>query len=497
MASAGLDTLAPELVYLILQEMATPTDLSALIHASAPFYRTFLLWRSTTLANVLRNAIHPDVLFDALAVLKAPEVKELQYQSDDARLKANVEFLEGYSSTRESTCYGDLRDLAVSIPLCRLYSSLDHFITDFSRKALNALSGRPGLDALSHLLGGCDELETSQIPNLLNTERARLHRAFFRFELCQRLFSWVGGLPGYLTLSRQVNESNLLLALLPPWEVEEVVCIHQYLTRVLENVFDEVEDEFVAAVLRESDENLSHIGEAGSLYSDTATSTPVSESMSTHHDFKESFQDYLARMDRSGLDHGLEFFGDNWKWKHTYRIDYLRAQGLQFLDDFIKLDKQDQTELCASVPSRYELWCKQVFHVVPVQDRLLQREINGERTGLESSLGGENIKDCNKGWLWAAGYQATVRYNIAANCDLRRFGYVFWDSKRLEECGLLETICKPEEVVSNDPTMLPRLLGRPSATVRLRGRKFQPQIFERLDFKPLRLGKLRRRRSRR
>ena len=130
MASARLDTLAPELVFLVLQEVLTPAGLSALIHTSAPFYRSFLLWRSTTSANVLRNAIHSDVLFDSLAALKAPEVKELSYRSGDSRSKAVAKFLKGYSSTLDCTYYGDLRDLAVSIPLCRLYSSVGHFIKD-------------------------------------------------------------------------------------------------------------------------------------------------------------------------------------------------------------------------------------------------------------------------------------------------------------------------------------------------------------------------------
>jgi len=64
-------------------------------------------------------------------------------------------------------------------------------------------------------------------------------------------------------------------------------------------------------------------------------------------------------------------------------------------------------------------------------------------SGVKMQFQRDSIRSPNHAWLWAHGYQPCELYVEASRGfpvgeGLRRFGYVFWDSKRLQASKILE-----------------------------------------------------------
>jgi len=63
--------------------------------------------------------------------------------------------------------------------------------------------------------------------------------------------------------------------------------------------------------------------------------------------------------------------------------------------------------------------------------------------GVKFQFRGDAIDKPNVAWLWAHEYQpcdqyVQSRWEYAMGEGLRRFGYLFWDSKRMHESGILQ-----------------------------------------------------------
>ncbi|MCJ1390529.1 hypothetical protein MMC18_003389 [Xylographa bjoerkii] len=251
---------------------------------------------------------------------------------------------------------------------------------------------------------------------------------FLSFRTVSKLFYTGGGFREWKALSSNEDRSNLFLAILSPWEVEELASVHQYFTLLHGKIFDSLEDTFVAAIRREVERDLTHTSETGSLCSNTTSSISIDETVSPSHEHVESFQNYFLWRDSRGLEHGLYFFEKWWKLhRHSSQIEFLHSRSLQVLKGFIKLDRQDQTDICASVSSRGGSWLEPALEAPRAQSSILQREMDGERTGSEPSHESDPIKVPSDGWLRPVGYEATVMYNVSANHNFRKVGYVFWD----------------------------------------------------------------------
>ena len=64
-------------------------------------------------------------------------------------------------------------------------------------------------------------------------------------------------------------------------------------------------------------------------------------------------------------------------------------------------------------------------------------------SGVKMQFQGDSIQNPNQAWLWAHSYQPCELYVEASHQfpvgeGLRRFGYVFWDNKRLQASGILQ-----------------------------------------------------------
>ena len=86
---------------------------------------------------------------------------------------------------------------------------------------------------------------------------------------------------------------------------------------------------------------------------------------------------------------------------------------------------------------------------------------------------GDACEKRNHAWLWAHQFCPQNLYSLECNLDLRAWGYVFWDSNRLEKLGVMK---EPRSVLDcsrfpehYDDPLGDRLYTEPSAQERLRG----------------------------
>ncbi|KAJ3580502.1 hypothetical protein NPX13_g59 [Xylaria arbuscula] len=227
----ALDHLAPELLCSILASLESPRDLYSLIKASPASLRAFIPCRRSTFSAIIRNALAPDAVHHALALLHVPE-PPVSFHNDGRnaelfRLRVKI-YLKQYfraSSWRFPT------DLPSIITLIRLISQISRFVDGYFDFAMETM--------------GLTE-ETGCLRPLSSTEIARLQRAFLRFEIYCRINPLLDCLTSTLSSDFQFR---YFIKKMAPWEVEEVTCIHEYLATVIGRYILEAEDRLMHAIL--------------------------------------------------------------------------------------------------------------------------------------------------------------------------------------------------------------------------------------------------------
>lgn len=206
--SASLEALALELQLEILQMLTDLPSLDAIVHASPSYHRAYLNGRQSILAKVVSRDIGPDTLFEAHAVAMALAIDN----KDGSEIR---KFLEDYESTRTEPASVSIERLPfkrIAI-LSRLQYAVRFASKDFCQATLSR-----------HPLSSEKE---EDIPPLSTNEARRISRAFYRFEIFCRIFSQ----PGFRVKRKLdcMDMCHLFLNQFPPWEVEEIACIRDYM----------------------------------------------------------------------------------------------------------------------------------------------------------------------------------------------------------------------------------------------------------------------------
>lgn len=260
---AHLEELPSELLGHIFVLLDSLQDLHAIIKASPKCFRVYKTSPGIFLTAVLTNAIHPDTLYDALAVtyMRGQPFKYLHQKQEI------VDFLDGYFR-HDTTKIHFPRDVPSIIILAKLYAQVCRLADHYCRHALHALySSEVRLRSIIRhnidLLEGIQASEQKPSSIYVNghsevsaTERARVHRAFYRYELYTLCFP----------VNRETCESLLssstqyhhFIRKMGPWEVEELSCLGQHLQLQVATCQVRVENELVDRVLlaaSERDEN--------------------------------------------------------------------------------------------------------------------------------------------------------------------------------------------------------------------------------------------------
>ncbi|MCJ1434095.1 hypothetical protein MMC27_003461 [Xylographa pallens] len=202
-----------ELTQLILCALPDAVTLRALILSHSSFYRAFVAGRSLITLQVLLNQIPPNLLPDAVAVLKSCRLKPWSRELVQGFL---VYYHEGRFSTLPAWTISD------AIPVSALYDDIAFFMADFSTVALAA-----------HPITGIPDV--SPLP-LTSHEKSRISQAFYRFELYCNLFRerrWKDD------RFRPEEQRDMFFDKYSPWENEQLACVHDYLYRRMVAVYNE------------------------------------------------------------------------------------------------------------------------------------------------------------------------------------------------------------------------------------------------------------------
>lgn len=214
-----MDSLPPELKIELMRRVDEISLLSTLIHSIPSFFNVFITAKGSILRSVLRRAIQPSVTQDALTVVYSSKLTVPD--PDEVR-----QFLKEYKyrlKTMESAAFPEpSTSLSVHMDLARTHKLVEWFTYDLCSSILSN-------DPFIHQQG-----ETKHLP-ISTDETIRIHRALYRFELYCDLFR-----PTIPSRLGSDEACERLLNLWPAWEVEELSCIHNYLSRRLSDVIDEV-----------------------------------------------------------------------------------------------------------------------------------------------------------------------------------------------------------------------------------------------------------------
>ena len=231
------NNLPPELLIHLQRSVDSPRDLHSLLSASPACLQAFLPRRIQILTSVLKNAIPPGALRHALAAIQPkPEtfLDRVPGEEHRAAVTAIAPFLLRYFSDEPLQVPEDVAGITTVLRLHALVSRFSNEYFLHAGRRLGALTPQTPLDALGRPV-------SAEFPPMSLTERTRLMRAFYHYEIICRLFP-----PKDAYEIRYANYENddgprevrclgreaqfeLFVRWLQPWEVEEMSCVHNYL----------------------------------------------------------------------------------------------------------------------------------------------------------------------------------------------------------------------------------------------------------------------------
>jgi hypothetical protein len=410
--------LSTELLCIILAQLDSLQDLYSAVCASTSTYKAFQGARHATLSSVIRNIIWPNVIPDALFALRAcapdPQATEVLPMS-----------------------------LVEAEQLCHLWHSHEYFVKRLVAYFMTNLNAQ--LKAEQPSGANVTKLYFPQDP-LAPREVARVRRALLRYSAFQSIISNPLFEDREEAASRQVAS---LFAIYAPWEIEEVACVYQYISNRLEDVIQNVEDHFVSRVqLTEQKSSSTYLpcGPKGSL---------GLQSMQAEAPFFE---------------HDNWIFTKDEKRYQRQILTHLGSLGLPFLRSLFEAGPDSQKDIITENHD-YLIWdLGAALAQRPHQTGIFKTEDDDWLSGKVLGFEGDRLEKRNLAWLWAHQNRPEASFFWRCNTDLREWGYIFWDSDRLQRCGILN-----EARPSFDKHELPprynereSIFDRPSAQERLR-----------------------------
>ncbi|KAL8788677.1 MAG: hypothetical protein Q9195_007178 [Heterodermia aff. obscurata] len=372
-----LELLLPETQSLILCHISTAKTLHSLISASPRFYQVFKSRREYHLTQLAKQQCrHSESAWDAITASNLP--KPLSFAAAD-------DFIENFYD--DDRWEANIMPLDVSIPMIRLGSCVEWFITDLASSCLLNLT---------HLkkLMGLKQNDLVLQSSLSEAEMVRIRRAFFRFELSRHICQRKSDDMHIADMSLQ-NGRFLLKYDLD--EIEEITCVRDYIVRRLWAVFDQMEDDLVQ-------------GAQAGLVPEVLQATQL-------------------------LPDCENWFGVHAKQKHDKHTEHMMFLGLSYLKDVFTADKESRMELILSASAEtVECWgddlLTQALYDTPKRDL-------GPDTPKFYSFSASNFRDhfedYSLGWRWI---QRQLPPGYDNGKGPRDWGYIFWSPERLTASGI-------------------------------------------------------------
>lgn len=385
MAFASLETMPAELGLMILQQLSSPKYVYSTIRASRVFYSIFTVNKYLVLAATVQRAIPPQALPVALAACNAVKISPYPCW-------------ESETDTDADHPSPNFRGLSVSVPLCRLWAVQDFFVAGYARRALGKMQASMKERMLSSRDGDMSRLGRMQ--SLPESEIGRLQRAFFRFEVYRKQFR------GFDLLGRITKEHRLFMKKLQPWELEELNAIYEYLVRLVEDLYDDLEDKIFTAVQNAANNDKT------SLVIDYTTPGELE-------------------------DVGFQTFTRSHKPRQADNIAFVIELGLPFLKRLFEMSKPEQIAIVTSFHETrstppLEDVIKRMWYRLGHNNPPYRRHNH-----LSSSENGQKAQEePNAFWLWRTA--SMHGHELYEEYGLRELGYIPWDKDRLDGAGLAE-----------------------------------------------------------
>ena len=422
---AKLLDLPPELICLILGEIRSVHHLYLFLRASSYVYRAFISSKDLILWNVERRSIAPSVVIDALIAIKLQQAKctisELWSEYEEIRELTKEKLLNNGIKITEPQGWISSADLTT---LSQVQSTIEYFIDDFSSRKLRTLH---------HTADG------TAMP-MADLERARLQRAFYRYNACHMLANYPGRLHVHWHLQQPswsglLHCLNSLLGQFAPWEVEEIVCVHQYLRQRIQEIFDVLGDELMNSIMANPVN-----GQAATTLADRKETIMVSR-------FEAARDDYC--------------FSEAGKWAQQQMINYLAGRTLPFLRALFESEVHTQRRL---VLTGFAFGSDLLSKIL---GRTGLREGTVGNDGQHREYEGDKLTNYNLAWQWSRYTYLPPHRCSSCVFNLREWGYVIWDQDRIKQSGLIDEPgpqqvqrqCPPRRDRHREPSIQRKLQG--------------------------------------
>ncbi|RDW78686.1 uncharacterized protein DSM5745_05538 [Aspergillus mulundensis] len=452
--TTSLSTLSPELDLAILGQLSSAKDLYAAIAVSPTFYHLFSNYKRSVISSVLRNAIPREIEKEFVLAYHAQSLWAYVYEPPDTVIRQQIfdpdspvsqEIVEEFEvETRAVLKMGQdgewptlsslSADPEVLMDMWDFYRKFEGFMLEYSEKALAELRRLPtGLDNDTNM--DLDpEADTTRLPISI-TEESRLKRAFFRFELYTCLFQFSQVTYGDLYI--QFGPVNPLpaeeyLSSLCGWEAEELACVAQFYSTLVEGLCHKIDADFVARV------------KAKAKADGAALTAPG------------------LKVNRDSVNYWLNYHNFRWfsgSYKKRYRrihIDYIVSRGVLALSKVTRapfhiaqemilqchLLAEGQTSIVTDLHRLYP--SDSVSHnPAPAQSTDLE-QITAAAAALALNPAGTATATLKIGFPGYGFKMAVARTpgrrwecNAPGNRALRSVGFLFWDEARLRAVQLL------------------------------------------------------------
>ena len=368
-----LEMLQPETQTLILCHISCSTSLFNLIRASPRFLQVFKSRRAYILTSLALRSRTPLNIWDTIQASRLPKPPS----------QADVEtFLQTFWD--DEGVNAPIFPPEISISMIRLSNCIEWFISDFADGTLKNLT----------LLGELMTLQQDQDvvhSQLSRIEKGRIARAFCRFETFGLLYASAfrnQDFPADLQMGvGYLDKYN-------PDEVEEIVCVKDYIVRRLWSVFDQVEDDFVNGNLSEE----------------------LRKAAQAPEDHRDS----------------LDWFGCSGMGNHRSYMNNMMFLGLPFLKELFTAEREHRADMVLSNSKEAgnvdnTLW--------RLENSVESDEVANPIYHLSSYH--DALDEAAIGWYWAVQQEYRMRPGCSSLKGLRDWGYVFWDKPRFEASGVL------------------------------------------------------------
>lgn len=426
----GLHQMPNEILLIILQSLRTPYDLDCLLEAFPQYRVIFDRHSDLVLAAVLRNAIRPEALHHALAVLYAPPMTrtvELDHFEAFAKryLEDDVEF--AFPTEPEDVAR-----------LHKIYRNVSAVIDAYAGHALSLLT--------------CSGSHLDHRAVLSDDECARFQRAFFRYDVYCRVFPTISIMNyheeiGYHTFNDEYqcpgSQYDLFISALQRWEVEELSCVDDFYLSWVTAEYEAIEVKFIdeARPMLQDFETWSARQSGGNDH------VPGSATLARFH------QETVSAAELQKLD--LLLVPRDTRYAMRRRCRFVASLGADMMAALVQCPDADVTRgLLRHIPPL----CVSLADAIRIQDgRELQQPLNRVLEVIPEDIYNAGAGHLGPGYYLFRGRCGRSKYlpaGLGSERDrMRQRAYAFWDDARIREPQVTRGFLAAQEMPA--PTLRP------------------------------------------